>query len=206
MPVVVPLVEVMDDPDEVARLMAMDPTAFDWLVVTSPNGARAVVESLRASASHVAAVGASTAEVLRRAGMTVDLVPVDQRARGLLAELPATPGRVLVVQAAAAEPDLVVGLRARGAEVTVVMPYRTVSRPVSSEVRAVIADADAVLFASGSAATAWVTAFGTATPPVVVAIGPQTATAARRAGLVVTVTAARHSLEGLVAALAAHWV
>lgn len=202
---VAPLVEVVDDPDEVARLAAMDPSAFDWLVVTSPNGARAVVESLRGSASHVAAVGASTAEALRRGGTTVDLVPVEQRAEVLLAELPGLMGRVLVVQAATAEPDLVVGLRARGAEVTVVMPYRTVSRPVPTEVRAGVVDADAVLFASGSAATAWVEAFGTATPPVVVAIGPQTAAAARRAGLVVTVTADRHSLEGLVDALAAHW-
>ena len=59
-----------------------------------------------------------------------------------------------------------------------------------------------MLFASGSAARAWVDVFGTTTPPVVVAIGPQTAAHARAAGIDVTVVAGDHSVVGLGDALA----
>jgi uroporphyrinogen-III synthase len=64
--------------------------------------------------------------------------------------------------------------------------------------------ADAVLFASGSAVRAWVAAFGTSTPPLVVAIGPQTASAAQLVGLKVDLIAADHSLQGLVNSLEHH--
>jgi len=61
--------------------------------------------------------------------------------------------------------------------------------------------ADAVLFASGSAARAWAAVFGDAAPPVSVAIGPNTAAAAAAAGLKISLVAADHSLSGMVAAL-----
>jgi uroporphyrinogen-III synthase len=65
-----------------------------------------------------------------------------------------------------------------------------------------VTGADAVLFASGSAARGWVEVFGTDAPPVVVAIGPETAAATERAGVRVTAVARDHSLAGLVLALA----
>ena len=61
--------------------------------------------------------------------------------------------------------------------------------------------ADAVAFASGSAAQAWHEAIGTETPAVVVAIGPTTEGAARAYGLTVTHVAEEHSVEGLVQAV-----
>ncbi|HEY4609405.1 MAG TPA: uroporphyrinogen-III synthase, partial [Ilumatobacteraceae bacterium] len=41
-PIVVPLIEIVDELDGVARLEALDLDGIDWLVVTSPNGARRV--------------------------------------------------------------------------------------------------------------------------------------------------------------------
>ena len=64
--------------------------------------------------------------------------------------------------------------------------------------------ADAVLFASGSAARAWVDVFGDTTPPIVVAMGPRTAAAVTDAGLKVSLVAADHSLPGMVASLEQH--
>jgi uroporphyrinogen-III synthase len=61
-------------------------------------------------------------------------------------------------------------------------------------------DADVLLLASGSAARSWAEAIGTATPPLVVAIGPSTADAARAVGLAVSAVASDHSVEGLVEA------
>jgi uroporphyrinogen-III synthase len=114
-------------------------------------------------------------------------------------------GTVLVVQAGGATPELAEGLTTLGWTVTIVAPYLTVpARPTAQQQLAALA-ADALLFAAGSAAKAWVQVFGDTTPPVVVAMGPQTAAAATAAGLKVTVVAADHSLEGLVAALAGYF-
>ena len=124
-----------------------------------------------------------------------------RRAQSLLDELCAVaePGqRFLVAQGDRADDTLVAGLRLAGHTVTPVVAYRTVLR--TPDPRS-IDGADAVLFASGSAATAWFEALGTAVPPIVVSIGPTTTAVARRLGLKVTSTAADHSLDGLVTEL-----
>jgi uroporphyrinogen-III synthase len=201
--VVVPLTEIVDEPDGMAALGAVDLGVFEWVVVTSANAARRLVDVHGAAPAdgrpRLAAVGTQTAAVL--AGC--DLVPTEQHAEGLLADLPApatADAALLVVQAVEAAPTLVAGLVERGWRVTAITPYRSVpSRPRPGDQLAALA-ADVVLFASGSAARAWVAVFGTSTPPVVVAIGPQTAAAATAAGLTVTVVATEHSVPGLVAA------
>jgi uroporphyrinogen-III synthase len=79
------------------------------------------------------------------------------------------------------------GLAALGHHVESVAAYRTVSRRPPAHELAELAGVDAVVFASGSAARAWVEAFGTERPAaVVVAIGPVTAQVARGHGLAVT--------------------
>lgn len=200
-PVVIPLIEIVTEPVDV---VAVDD--FDWLVVTSPNGAAYVVATYgqRPVPGRVAAIGTATAAVLRAGGIEVALVPSTQSAAGLLAEFRAADANVLLVQAANAEPVLADGLRGQGAVVTVVTPYRTVAARVTAGQQLAALAADSVLFASGSAARAWVDVFGDSTPPVVVAIGPQTAAAATEAGLKVAVVAADHSLSGLVLALERH--
>lgn len=203
-PVIMPLITIVTDQPECARLAALDPATFEWLVVTSPNGARHYLDAHRSAPTQVAAVGTATAATLAAGGLHATLVPAEQRATGLLAEFPAGPGRVLLVQAATAEATLSAGLAEIGWQVTVVAPYRSVpARPTAGEHLAALA-ADAVLFTSGSAAAAWVAVFGSTTPPVVVAIGPRTAVAATNAGLKVDVVATDHSLPGVVAALERH--
>lgn len=200
-PVVVPLIEIAAEPAGIAALATLDTAAFDLLVVTSPNAAAAFLTAARPAPAAVAAVGTATAAALRDGGVPVTMIPRHQRATGLLEELPPGPGRVLVVQAAGAEATLADGLRAKGYEVVAVAAHRAVpARPTAAVQLAALA-ADAVLFASGSAARAWVDVFGDSTPPVVVAIGPQTAEAAHAAGLKVTLVAADHSVSGLVSAL-----
>jgi uroporphyrinogen-III synthase len=62
-----------------------------------------------------------------------------------------------------------------------------------------------VLFASGSAARAWAAAFGQRTPPVVVAIGEQTAAAAELAGLKISAISADHSVYGMLVTLSRYF-
>lgn len=204
-PVVVPLIEIVAAADGGAALGgALDRLAeFDWVVVTSPNGARAVAPALASTTvatgrPRVAAVGSATAEAL---GGSADLVPDEQIATALVEAFPAGTGRVLVAQAEIAGPEVVDGIRAKGWTVEGVAAYGTQPvRPTSAHLLAALS-AQAVLFASGSAVRSWVDAFGRETPPLVIAIGPATAAVADKLGLKVDAVSADHSLDGLVSCL-----
>jgi uroporphyrinogen-III synthase len=190
----VPLIEIADPADgglalrrALARL-----AAFDWLAVTSANGAARVGPH---AADHpgvrLAAVGPATARALAAAARRpVDLVATVPRVEGLLAEFPPTPARVLIAQADRAGPALADGLTAAGHHVEAVAAYRTVVRRPPPAELAELAAVDAVVFASGSAATGWIEALGPSSPPIVIAVGPVTARVARRHGLPVTHVAA----------------
>jgi uroporphyrinogen III methyltransferase/synthase len=167
-----------DEPIEVS--------GYDWVVVTSANGARELLRRAQGEMPRLAAIGPATAAALGGA----DLVPSVSTQEGLLAELPRPAGRVLFAAAEGARTLLPEALDA-----DVVALYRTVElRP-----RALPA-ADLYVLASGSAARA-LAALGSALP--VVSIGPETSRAARVAGLDVVAEAGEHSLEGIVAAVAA---
>jgi uroporphyrinogen-III synthase len=161
---------------------------YDWLLVTSVNGAAEIARRGHGRARRVAAIGPGTAAALDSDGVRVDLVPAVSTQEGLLAALPRPTGRVLFAGAAGARRLLVDEL---GADF--VPLYRTVAlRPEPPE-------GDVVLLASASATRAFA-ALGAAIPAVT--IGPQTTAAAREAGLTVLAEAERHDVEGLVAALA----
>ena len=97
------------------------------------------------------------------AGRPVDVRPSRQTAADLLEAMPPDgDGQVVVVaHADRADPALAVGLSALGYRVRPVIAYRTLARTPSAEERAAALGADAVAFASGSAAQAWHDAIGT---------------------------------------------
>ena len=160
----------------------IDPSSYDWIVVTSPNGARELARRLAAKPQHIAAIGPGTADALRERGLQAELVPATHTQEGLLAELP--PGRVLLAAAEGARRLLV---DERGADFLPL--YRTV------ELRPPAPVGDVALLASASAARA-LAATGARLP--VVAIGPQTAAEARERGLEVVAVADSYDLEGLL--------
>lgn len=164
----------------------IDPSPFDWIVVTSPNGAPELARRLIGKPRHLAAIGPATAEALRAQGLQVDLVPSVHTQDGLLAELP--PGRVLLAAAEGARRLLV---DERGAELLPL--YRTI------ELHPPAPEGDVALVASASAARAFA-ATGARIP--VVAIGPQTAAEAREHGLEVAAVADTQDVDGLLDALA----
>ncbi len=89
-------------------------------------------------------------------------------------------------------------LRKAGHQVVRCTAYRTAQQPADPRV---LERADALLLASGSAVRSWVDSVGLAAPPLVVAIGPTTASVADDLGLKLSSVAADHSLPGLVEAL-----
>lgn len=164
----------------------IDPSPYDWIVVTSPNGARELARRLAGEPRHVAAIGPATAAALREHGLRVDLVPAAHTQDGLLAELP--PGTVLLAAAERARRLLV---EERGADFLPL--YRTI------ELHPPAPEGDVALLASGSAARAFA-ATGARMPVVV--IGPQTAAEAREHGLEVAAVADTQDVDGLLDALA----
>ncbi len=168
----------------------IDPSLYDWVVVTSPNGAAALARRLTVSPRQLAAIGPGTAAALRERGLEPVLVPRESTQEGLLAELPRPAGRVLVAAAEGARRVIVDALAADFLPL-----YRTIELAPDEA-----PDVDVVLLASPSAARSL--ARTAAYSAQVVAIGPQTAAAARELGLDVAAEAADHDLDGLVAALA----
>ena len=106
---------------------------WDWVVVTSPNGAERAVAAAGGRAAALAlrwaVVGPGTADALAALGIHAALVPDRFVAEGLVEAFPDPPaggGRVLLAQAEAARPVLADGLRERGWDVSTVVAYRTV--------------------------------------------------------------------------------
>jgi uroporphyrinogen-III synthase len=178
-----PLIEIERSSDE-----PVDAAGYDWLIVTSPNGADEIARRGR-NLPAVAAVGPGTAERLREHGIEPAFVPRVSSQDGLLAEFPRPAGRVLFAAAENSRRGPIDALRA-----DFVPLYST--RLLTPEPP----PGDVVVLASGSAARAYA-AIGGGLPAV--SIGPQTTQVAERVGLTVLREAETHDLDGLVAAVEA---
>ncbi len=215
--------------------------AYSWVVFTSANAVERSLDALCGScsftaplaAAKVAAAGPGTVAALRAHGLDPDLVPsTDFGGAGLAGCFPAPTsdrtGRVLLPQAAGAQPELRLRLSELGWQVDAVETYRTMPQLVSPELLAAVGTADAICFASPSAVNAYVDQLPAraggplsaapapdgpppgvpppdgpppGVPPVVACIGPTTAAAARSRGLAVVVEASEHTVDGLVTTL-----
>ena len=188
---------------------------YDWMAVTSRNAVLAMDTIARAHGralgdplpgSSVATVGEATRGVCAAVGLDVALVPSERAdARGIVAAMPAGPGRVLAPLGNLASPVLVRGLERRGWTVDGVEAYRTVDGPgVDDAVVAAVGEGrvDAILLTSGSVAER----IAAACPEIavgtrIVAIGRTTEASARAAGLRVDAVSTHPSYGGMRAAL-----
>ena len=163
----------------------IDVTGYDWVVVTSPNGARELRRRAVGSWPRVAAIGRATADALGHA----DLVARVSTQEGLVAAMPHPAGRVLVAAAEDARPYLAEELSAE-----VVPLYRTHAlHPDPAPA------GDLCVLMSASAARVF-GALQTGIPAV--SIGPVTTREAETAGVRVVAEADPHDLAGLIAAVA----
>ncbi len=194
---------------------------YEWVVFTSGNAVRAVLEKLAAygldarafSGLRVAATGPFTASVLADWGITPDLIPEETQCAGLAAEFPVYDdlldpiNRVLIPRADIATEGLAQALSELGWEVEDVTAYRTVrAAPPPAETREAIKTGkfDAVVFTSSSTVRNLLGIAGK--PPaqtIIAAIGPATAETCAELGLRVDVTAPNPSHASLVESLVA---
>ncbi|MEO5837703.1 MAG: uroporphyrinogen-III synthase [Acidimicrobiales bacterium] len=210
LPVAVPVIDIVDPADGGAALRAAatrltQPGRYDWVVLTSVNGAeRLLAVAPRPWHSKVAAIGSATASCLTESGVTVALVPPRFVAESLVESFARGSGTVLLTRAAVARDVLPDGLRAKGWTVDVVEAYRTVAPEVDDRQRREIAGCDIITFTSPSTVHNFVELLGIdAVSPTVACIGPVTAAACREHGIVVHVEAPVHTVVGLVDALVA---
>lgn len=192
----------------------------DWLILTSANGAEALVDRMTVTraaipaGTRVAAVGPATAEALSRAGITVDHVPDEYLTVEIASGLGDVRGsRVVLARADAATPELRHALLERGAHVEEVVAYRTLEGPAPSRdpLRAALhGELHGVTFTSSSTVRGLLRLAsaldrGRARSLPAFCIGPVTAATARRAGFHVAATAAEHTAGGLATSVADHF-
>jgi uroporphyrinogen III methyltransferase / synthase len=193
---------------------APDPSGYDLICLTSPNGVRLLFDRLAdagldARALHgvcVAAIGPATARALRAHGVLADVLPERAVAESLVEALGDAPvRRALIARARVARDVLPDALRARGAEVDVLELYETVAEPLSADQLEAVRRADYVTFSSASTVANLLGAAGGTldTDARLASIGPVTSDALRAHGLEPHAEAERHDVDGLLAALVA---
>jgi uroporphyrinogen III methyltransferase / synthase len=202
--------------EAVSRLRAK---RYDVVCLTSPNGARLLLEALGRDGLDadvlagvtIAAIGPGTAKALAESGVEAEIVPKRSIAESLAEELVergVEGKRVLIARASEARELLPQSLEQAGAAVDVLALYDTVREDLSDDSVAELVDVDYVTFTSSSTVRYFVEALGGAErfPPAAkaISIGPVTSAAARELGLRVDVEAEQHDIDGLVAALVAY--
>jgi uroporphyrinogen-III synthase len=191
---------------------------YDWVAFTSANAVTAFADRVDATGVVVpptvrlAAVGPATARVVAERLRQADFVPTTALADALAREMEDVSGRrVLFPRGDQASENLTRGLRARGAVVEEVVAYRTVPGSGAHQLARLVraGEVDAILFMSASSVHHLIDALGERpapsrlgpNSPAVICIGPETARAAREAGLEVSAVATEKTAEGIVDAL-----
>lgn len=219
-PVEVPILEIGPPHDFAPLDQALERLSdYDWLVLTSANTVRAIVERsgavgtlLRLSENvRVAAIGSATAEAARQAGFHVAVVPEKYVAESLVEALrsqQAIGKKILLARAAVARDVIPDALRSAGAIVEVVDAYRNrMPEGAPEQLReALAAGIDAATFTSSSSVLHLADAAGAAglafplAGVAAISIGPITSQTLREAGWEPAIEATRSDIPGLVAA------
>jgi uroporphyrinogen-III synthase len=221
-PVEVPVLEIR--PPENLRPLdaALGALAgYDWLIFTSANTVRALVEratTLGAAAlsispqTRIAAIGEATAEALRAADLPVTFTPKNYVAESLLSELKTRweGKRVLLARASIARDVIPDALRSAGAAVDVIDAYRNVLPDDAPEKLrlALAAPIHAATFTSSSSVTHLAQAASRAGIPFplsgipAVSIGPVTTQTLRNHNWPPSAEANPHDIPALIAAVA----
>jgi uroporphyrinogen III methyltransferase / synthase len=196
----------------------LDPSPYDLVCLTSPNGVEYLFERMAASGydaralagARVAAIGPGTVRALRERGIVADIVPEHFVAESLVEALAGIDARrALVARASEARDVLPDALRARGIEVDVVALYETVAEPLPPRALELARAAGYITFTSSSTVRFFLQAAGgrgedALSPSTrIVSIGPVTSATLREHGLEPHVEADRHDVDGVVEALLA---
>jgi uroporphyrinogen-III synthase len=221
-PVVIPAIQLVPAPNQSLPQTLINQLAkYDWIIFTSANAvsffwsqAAAGVAPSVGNHTRVAAVGPATRAALQALGISVDAMPEKALGVEIAAALGDIEGKhILLPRSARGGHELPAALMRGGATVDDIALYTPTPAPIDEAARTELAaGVDVIVFASGSAASAFPAAlradarFADFWSRVVVAcIGPATAEVTRAEGLPVHIIAAEHTASGLVTALVAYF-
>ncbi|MDD3197045.1 MAG: uroporphyrinogen-III C-methyltransferase [Eubacteriales bacterium] len=220
------LIEIRDrknSPDVRAAVRKLSAGKTDWLVLTSENGVRTLIDSISAAGRDIrslggckiAAIGRTTANTLNSFGLQVDFIPSVYTSEQLAAELVPMiedAAKVMLFGAADSSYTVAKSLNARGISYDRVAAYETVISQAHLEALIqLLPESDAITFASGSAVRACSAGIEQLDideraeflrmMPSVFSIGPVTTDACEEAGFTVCSQAAVASAEALLQAI-----
>lgn len=196
--------------------------AYDWLVFTSVNGVETffdyffkTFDDLRdIGGVRIAAVGPATAAKLKELHLKVDLMPEEAlgvKVAKAVAKFESIENlKICLLRAEAANPDLPKALEELGAIVDDIACYRTVAEtedPSGDAAQLLESGADWITFTSGLTVEHFHARFdlpkllGKFPQIKLASIGPETSKALAALGLIPTVEAKKHTMDGLLAAL-----
>ncbi len=243
LPIELPVIRIVPPADwsplDQALRALWEQAAYDWLVFTSANGVRMVMERLSTlgvepqvlRGTRIATIGPATAGELEKYDLEAALVPDEYIAESVVKALRSDAARhdttlqgkrILLARAAEARQVLMEELEREGAQVELVVAYRTL--PVTHDDqrgRDVVAllrrqELDVITFTSSSTVHHFMHWLSQSAPdiaillaypgqrharPLIACIGPITATTARSYGLDVGVEAREFTTMGLIEAL-----
>jgi uroporphyrinogen-III synthase len=195
---------------------------YDWLVLTSVNGVKALWERLArlkltnhcVEHLQVAAIGPATKHAIEKRGMHVDVMPEEYVAESVVKRLrnKIRGKRVLLVRAKVARDVIPKELRAAGAKVDVVEAYETVVPRISrqrllSALHRAPNRPDVITFTSSSTVRNFAAMLSRQNPDQLLdgvrlaSIGPVTSATLRELGLPVDIEAKKFTMSGLVKAI-----
>jgi uroporphyrinogen-III synthase len=195
---------------------------YDWIVFTSANGVRFFFEEFHRIFDDIrslgllrfASIGDTTSAAIRAEHLKVECQPetatADALAEALIATGSLDSAKVLVITGNLNRDELVTKLEGAQAIVDCLQVYQTEKTDLTDDVAAAefrAKGADAILFASSSAAESFVSQAGAlklatgATRPLAGSIGPQTTETMKKVGIPVDFEAKTPSLDALVEAL-----
>ncbi len=202
-------------PDDLSGLdrALEDLGSYDWIVFTSTNGVRYFFERMSERNVDIrslygvklAAIGEKTASELESKGLSVEIVPEEFRAEGLLSSLKEEIDgrkRILLPRTLEARDILHDGLKEAGNDVDEVETYRTLGGSIPEDVERDIEDGmyNMITFTSSSTVENFIDMIDDKKyfeDMTVAAIGPVTAETARNHDIEVDIVASEYDIEGL---------
>ncbi|MFZ5969798.1 MAG: uroporphyrinogen-III C-methyltransferase [Bacillota bacterium] len=197
---------------------------YDWVVFTSVNGVHAFFDRMKKLdfdirllyKAKLCAIGPTTAKNLEDMGFTVEYVPEEFRAEGIVEGLKGkirSGDKVLLPRADIARELLIDELIKMGAQVDNVHVYRTVVPEQDRERLTTLlkeGNLDMITFTSSSTVRNFIQILGGENVELLkdiklAAIGPITESTALELGLTITIQAEEYTIDGLVTAIQAYY-
>lgn len=188
--------------------------SYDWLIFTSSNGVRFFVEAMEEIGQtvknlpqiRVATVGEKTAQIAKQHGFNVNFTPSTFTIQALTEEMPEVKNKkILIPRSALGNPDLETELEKKGAMVTDMPLYTTITQKINLDKFWSLHTANQILcltFTSPSSVAGFIENVGSKLSPLlslpVCSIGPATTAALTNYKFNHIYTASPHTTEGMI--------